>query len=69
MISSGELRGTKYERGVSNTSTEDVQYITTKTSRNMPCLTYKPRKYKEKFVVVEDKDADVNLLGSQQRLC
>lgn len=49
-------------------STEDKQFFTTKASRKMPHTANKhknDKKHKEGFAVVEDKDANVNLLGSR----
>ena len=69
VIRSGELRGTKYEKNVSKTNQVLKMYNSSPLRPAGIChvqLTNpkNSQKYKVKFVVVEDKDVDINLLGS-----
>ena len=70
VIRSGELRGTKYENNVTATNQVLKMYNSSPLKPAGKCRVQltNPRnsqKYKVDFVVVEDKDANINLLGSR----
>ena len=70
VIRSGELRGTKYENNVTATNQVLKMYNSSPLKPAGKCrlqLTnpQNSQKYKVDFVVVEDKDANTNLLGSR----
>ena len=70
VIRSGELRGTKYENNVTATNQVLKMYNSSPLKPAGKCRVQltnpqNSQKYKVDFVVVEDKDANINLLGSR----
>ena len=70
VIRAGELRGTKYVKNVTTTSQVLKMYNSSPLKPVGKCRVQlidlqNGKKYKGEFVVVEDKDADVNLIGSR----